>query len=218
MRGLLKNNFYVALPNAKVFSAVMVLLGIFVVAMDNKIPSLIIGYMLSVIIGFAFNSILSAGKESATKWNKHKLTAPVKRADIVKSSFVSQLLWMIVGMAFAGTCAVLSITLHGFPFDKETDVFMLFVLGIGISLFMGSVFFPLFFLGGEERCEVFSIISLFCGIGIIMGLVTLVNMIFPPHMTTKQILLSGGMMLLCGILAFSLSYPLTVGVFQKKEY
>ena len=45
MKGLLKNNFYATLSNAKVFAAIMLLLGIFVVAMDNKIPSLIIGYM-----------------------------------------------------------------------------------------------------------------------------------------------------------------------------
>lgn len=218
MKGLLKNNFYATLPNAKVFSAVMVLLGIFVVAMDNTIPSLIIGYMLSVMIGFSFNSIASAGRESVTKWSKHKLTAPVKRADIVKSFFLSQILWMIVGMAFAGMCVTLSIALHGFPFDKNTDVFMLYVIGISISLFMGAIFFPLFFLGGEERSEVFLIISLFCGIGIIMGLATLANMIFPPHMTTLQTILSGGMIMACGVLAFVLSCPLTLGIFQKKEY
>lgn len=52
MKGLLKNNFYATLSNAKVFAAIMLLLGIFVVAMDNKIPSLIIGYMLLAMIGF----------------------------------------------------------------------------------------------------------------------------------------------------------------------
>ncbi len=43
MKGLLKNNFYATLSNVKVFFVVMLLLGVFVVAMDNKIPSLIIG-------------------------------------------------------------------------------------------------------------------------------------------------------------------------------
>ena len=66
MKGLLKNNFYATLSNAKVFAAIMLLLGIFVVAMDNKIPSLIIGYMLLAMIGFSLNSIASLRKESAT--------------------------------------------------------------------------------------------------------------------------------------------------------
>lgn len=217
MRGLLKSNYYAVRSNAKVFSTVMVLLGIFVVAMDNEIPSLIIGYMLSVIIGFSFNSIASAGRESIAKWSVYKLTTPVKRADIVKSLFLSQLLWLFVGTAFAGIIVTLSVALHGFPFDKDTDVFLLFIVGSGISLFMGAFFFPLFFWGGEERKEVFLVISLLCGIGVVMGLTTLVNTIFPPQMTFR-IIWGGCMILACGILAFVLSYPLTVGIFRRKDY
>ena len=39
MRGLLRNNFYVTLADAKAFAVVVTLLGVFVVAMDNAIPS-----------------------------------------------------------------------------------------------------------------------------------------------------------------------------------
>lgn len=144
MKGLLKNNFYATLSNAKVFAAIMLLLGIFVVAMDNKIPSLIIGYMLLAMIGFSLNSIASLRKESATKWSKYKLTTPVKRSTIVQSYFLSLLLWLIVGMVFAGIGVALSIMLHGFPFDKDTDVFMLFVIGVGSwnKPIYGSHIFP----------------------------------------------------------------------------
>ncbi len=218
MRGLLKNNFYIVISNIKVFSAVMVLLGIFVVLMDNAIPSLIIGYMLLAMVGFSLNSIASVRREGAGKWSKYKLTTPVKRADIVKSLFFSQVLWLAVGAAFAGICAALSIALHGYPFDRDTDIFMLFVVGIGTSLFMGAIFFPLLFWGGEERNEVFLVISLLCGIGSIMGLTTLINRFFPGGMTTAQIVLGGMGILFCGILTFAVSCPLTIGVFRKKEY
>lgn len=218
MKGLLKNNFYATLSNVKVFSAVMLLSGIFVVVMDNKIPSLIIGYMLLGMIGFSLNSIASLRKEGYTKWSKYKLTAPVKRSDIVKSYFISQLLWLIVGMLFAGIGAFLSIMMHGFPFDRNTDLFMLFIVGIGISLFMGAIFFPLHYFGGEERNEALLIISLLCGIGIIMILSTLLNTLFPSPMTTFQVILGGMIILACALLAFALSYPLTVSIFRKKEY
>ncbi len=218
MKGLLRNNLYATLSSARTFSYVMILLGIFVVAMDNAIPSLIIGYMLLVMIGFSLNAIASTRKDSATKWDKYKLTTPVKRVDIVKSLFVSQLLWLLVGIVFAAVCVTLSITLHGCPFDKNTDIFMLFVVGIGISLFMGAIFFPLFILGGEERCEVFLVVSLLGAVGCIMGLTTLINQLFPAGMTTLQILMSGAGILACGILIFTLSCPLTAYVFRKKEY
>lgn len=218
MKGLLRNNFYATLSNVKTFSVAMFLLGIFVVIMDNKIPSLIIGYMLLGMIGFSLNSIASLRKESSTKWCKYKLTAPVKRSAIVQCYFLSLLLWLVVGMVFAGIGVALSIMLHGFPFDRNTDVFMLFVVGIGISLFMGAIFFPLFYFGGEERNEVFLVISLLCSIGIIMGLTTLINTLFPTHMSTVQIILAGVIILVSALFVFIMSCPLTVAIYHKKEY
>lgn len=218
MKGLLKNNFYATLSNVKTFSVAMFLLGIFVVVMDNKIPSLIIGYMLLGMIGFSLNSIASLRKESSTKWSKYKLTAPIKRSAIVQSYFLSLLLWLVVGMVFAGIGVALSIMLHGFPFDRDTDVFMLFVVGIGISLFMGAIFFPLFYFGGEERNEVFLVISLLCSIGIIMGLTTLINTLFPTRMSTIQIILAGVIILASALFVFIMSCPLTVAIYHKKEY
>lgn len=214
MKGLLKNNFYATLPNAKIFSIVMLLLGIFVVAMDNKIPSLIIGYMLLSMVGFSLNSIASLQKESASKWSQYKLTVPVKRSSIIKSHFLSLLLWLMVGMGYAGMGVALSVLLHGFPFDQITDIFMLFVAGIGISLFMGAIFFPLYYLGGEERNEVFLAISLLSGIGMMMGLSTLFNILFPSPMTAMQVVLSGSMTLVCGLCIFIISCPLTISVFK----
>lgn len=218
MKGLLKNNFYATLSNVKAFSVVMFLLGIFVVVMDNKIPSLIIGYMLLGMIGFSLNSIASLRKESSTKWSKYKLTAPVKRSAIVQSYFLSLLLWLIVGMIFAGIGVAFSIMLHGFPFNRDTDVFMLFVVGIGISLFTGAIFFPLFYLGGEERNEVFLVISLLFSIGIIMGITTFINTLFPARMSTIQIILAGVSILVIALFVFIASCPLTVAIYHKKEY
>ena len=218
MKGLLRDNFYAALSGARAFAAIMTFAGIFAAVMDNRIPSLIIGYMLSVMVGFSINSAACAGRESSVKWSQYRLAAPVRRADIVRSLFLSQMMWLLVGTAFAGACAALSVGLHGWPFDKETDVFMLFVVGASVSLFMSAIFFPLFFLGGEERKEVLLMISLFGGIGMVMGLTTLINGFFPAGMTASQIVVSGMAMLLCGIALFCLCCPFTVFLFRKKEY
>ncbi len=218
MKGLLRNNLYAALSNVKIFSVVMFLLGIFVVVMDNKIPSLLIGYMLLGIIGFPLNFIASLRKEGSAKWSEYKLTAPVKRSAIVQSYFLSMLLWLAVGMVFAGAGAALSIMLHGFPFDRNTDVFMLFVAGTGISLFMGAIFFPLFYLGGEEQNEVFLVISLLLSIGIIMGITAFINTLFPARISTIQIILAGITILVGALFVFIISCPLAVAIYYKKEY
>lgn len=214
MKGLLKNNFFAVRSNVKVFSIFMLLFGIFVVAVISQ--PLLIGYMLLGMIGFSVNSIVGIRKEFVSKWGKYKLTTPIKKVDIVKSYFISQILWLFVGMLFAGIGMSLSWILHGCPFDHSIDILTLFALGISMSLFMGAFFFPLFYLGGEERSEVFLVISLLCAVGTALGIVSIINFYLAPGLTT--IVLGAVILLLCSLLAFALSYPITVGIFKKKEY
>lgn len=219
MKGLMKNNFYAALSSTRVFSVIMLLLGFFVVAMDNVIPSLLIGYILSVIIGFSANGIFALEKENASRWRKYKMTAPVSRKEIVGSYFINLLLCLLVGIIFAGIFTYLSISIHGFLFDRNTDVLNLFAAGISISLFMGAIFFPLFYVGGDEIVEVaFLAISLFSAIGIVMGIASLLNRIFGPKMTVEEIILAACIMMVCSVVVFVLSYPLCMAIFRKKEY
>ena len=214
MKGLLKNNFFAVCSNAKVFSLFMVVLGIFVVAVISQ--PLLIGYVLLGMVGFSANAITSVKKEYISKWGKYKLTLPIKKADIIKSHFISQLLWLLVGAFFAGLSISLSWMLHGCPFDNSIDILSLFALGISISLFTGAFFFPLFYLGGEERSDVFLIISLLCGIGIALIIISILNFYLIPGLIT--ILLGAAILLICSLLVFALSYPLTVGIYNKKEY
>ncbi len=218
MKGLLKNNFYAVYANAGLFSIIMLLLGIFVIAACNAIPSLLIGYALSVMVGFSINAISGLGKECSSKWAKYKLTVPVKRTDIVKSYYISLLAWLLTGMVFAGICVVLSILLHGYPFDRGTDILILFTAGISLSLFMSAVFFPSFYLGGEEKSEAIIIISILSATAIFMVIVNLINLLLSSGLTTLQLILTAGILLACALLAFVLSYPLTILIFVKKEY
>lgn len=215
MKGLLKNNYYAVLSNMKVFSIIMLLLGVFVVVMDHKIPSLIVSsYMLLGMVGFSLISIAGLRRGSTDKWSRVKLTMPVKRFAVVRSHFLSLLLWLFVGMVFAGIGAALSTILHGYSFRRNTDVFMLFVAGILISLLMGAIFFPLFYLDGGKRSGVYIILSLLCAIKIS----SFTNILLPVSMNTMQIILAGISILVCALFVFTLSCLLTVCIFRKKEY
>ena len=173
MKGLLKNNFLTVYSNAKVFSIFMLILGLFVVAVISQ--PLLIGYVLLSMVGFSVNAITSIKKEFISKWGKYKLTLPVKRAAIVKSYFISQLIWLLVGILYAGIVISLSWALHGCPYDNSIDVVSIFALGISVSIFTGAFFFPLLYLGGEERSDVFLVISLLCGIGVVLGIISVLN-------------------------------------------
>ncbi len=214
MKGLLKNNFFAVCSNAKVFSVFMLVVGIFAAAVISQ--PLLIGYALLGMVGFTINALISIKKEYLSKWGKYKLTLPVKRADIVKSHFISQLIWLLVGAVFAGLSISLSWTLHGCPFDNSIDTISLFVLGISISNFTGAFFFPLFYWGGDEKSDAFLMISLLCGIGTALGIISLLNFYLGPSLTA--ILFGNAVLLVCSLLISALSYSLTVNIYSKKEY
>lgn len=214
MKGLLKNNFYAAYANAKVFSVFMILFGIFTVAVISQ--PLLIGYALTGIVGFSANAVAVVKNEFASKWGKYKLTLPVRRADIVKSLFVNQMIWLAIGTGFAGIGTGLSWLLHGCPFDQPVDILSIFSLGISMSLFMGAVFFPMFYLGGEERSEVFLIISFLGAFAIDFAIISIINEVLEPGIV--NILLGGVVLVSCSLLAFVLSCLLTVWIFRRKEY
>ncbi len=213
MKGLLRNNLYATLSNAKVFSGFMILFGIFVVAVISQ--SLQIGYVMIGIIGFSVNAITITKNEFTSKWGKYKLTLPVKRTDIVKSLFLNQIIWLLVGTLFMGIEISLSWLFHGCPFDQAIDVLTMFALGVSMSLFMGAVFFPLFYVGGEEKSEVFLVISLLCAFGIDFAIVSAVNDLLEPGIVS--IVCGAVILIICSLLAFALSYPLTAKIFKKKE-
>lgn len=218
MRGLLRLNFYAVLPNMKIFSGIMLLLGICVVAAGRKNPALLIGYALLGMTGFPLGAAAGLRREEASRWGRYKLTAPVKRRDIVKSHFLSQLLWFGAGSLFSGAGVGLSAALYGYPFDRNTDIFMLFVVGAGVSLFMGALFFPLFYLGGEGRNEVLLAVSLLGAVGAVLGLSALFNSLFEQMMTDLQVVLGGTAILLCAVLTFGAAFPLAAGIFKRREY
>ncbi len=216
MNGLLKNNFYASWDNAKWFAAAMTALGIVVVLAEPRGP--LIGYLLVSMIGFSANGLGSLRKEGASKWGKYKLTLPVRRRQIVGSYFLTQLFWLAAGMLFAGVVVGVSLLLHGYVFDLPTDVLMLFTVGIGVSLWMGAFFFPLYYLGGEERSEVVLITSFLAAAGVLSGLVYFLNWLFGPHQTLTQLLLSSAALLGTALLAYGVSYLAALKIFERKNY
>lgn len=217
MKGLLKSNYFATIVNAKVITVIMASLCTLSIVIKSQI--LLISFVLLSMIGFAVISLASIRKETNSKWGKYKLTLPIKRAAIVQSYYLSLVFWLLWGIFIAGIGIALSILLRGFLFDKNTDIINLYVAGIGISLFMGAIFFPLFhWQGGEERSEAFLAISLILGIGMMIGVSTVINSLFTKPMTTLQTINADILILLWAILVFVFSCLLTIHIYRKRDY
>ena len=217
MKGLLKSNYFATIVNAKVITVIMASLCTLSIVIKSQI--LLISFVLLSMIGFAVISLASIRKESNSKWGKYKLTLPIKRAAIVQSYYLSLVFWLLWGIFIAGIGIALSILLRGFLFDKNTDIINLYVAGIGISLFMGAIFFPLFhWQGGEERSEAFLAISLILGTGMMIGVSTVINALFTKPMTTLQTINADILILLWAILVFVFSCLLTIHIYRKRDY
>lgn len=217
MKGIFKNDFYMVYANAKAFSIFMFLFGIFAVVCagtgsgtDSGLYYLMY-YVLIGIVGFSVNTVVAVfNGESTSKWGKYKITLPVKRADIVKSLFLSHIFWLGVGIVFAGAGTGLAGLLYGYSFAQYRELSLIFALGISISLLVGAIFIPLFYLGGEDKTIAFLIISLLCAIGIAS--------LFVNVTTNVDYLLRLAVILGSSAAALLLSYPLTLCIFRRKEY
>lgn len=203
MKGLFRNNFFAVWINAKVFLIFMLLFAIVVTIIP--VQTLQMYFIMIGIVGFSVIAATAIGNEFSLKWGKYKLTLPVKRTDIVRSLFLNQIFWIIVGTLFTGIASGLSYMIHGFSFDQFSGIFSLFILAVSISFFMGAIFIPMIYLTGEDKIVVFLIISLFCAVGISA-------MLFNIPLFGNVIIIT------CALLLFAVSYPLTVSVFKRKEF
>lgn len=203
MKGLFRNNFFAVWINAKVFLIFMLLFAIVVTIIPAQ--TLQMYFIMIGIVGFSVIVATAIGNEFSLKWGKYKLTLPVKRTDIVRSLFLNQIFWIIVGTLFTGIASGLSYMIHGFSFDQFSGIFSLFILAVSISFFMGAIFIPMIYLTGEDKIVVFLIISLFCAVGISA-------MLFNIPLFGNVIIIT------CALLLFAVSYPLTVSVFKRKEF
>ena len=203
MKGLFRNNFFAVWINAKVFLIFMLLFAIVVTIIPEQ--TLQMYFIMIGIVGFSVIAATAIGNEFSLKWGKYKLTLPVKRTDIVRSLFLNQIFWTIVGTLFTGIVTGLSYMIQGFSFDQFSGIFSLFILAVSISFFMGAIFIPMIYLTGEDKIVVLLIISMFCAVGI-------AAMLFNIPLFGNVIIIT------CALLLFAVSYPLTISIFKRKEF
>ena len=96
MKGLLKNNFYGVIENLKIALAFVMLVGVLLLITGEA--TLLSAFSLIAPPIIALLMVSCVRKESASKWEKYKLTLPVRRKAIIESQYISHTIWSISGV------------------------------------------------------------------------------------------------------------------------
>lgn len=219
MKGLLKNNLYGVIENIKIVFAFITLLGMALLFTGEasllNIFSLIVAPVVAVL------TISCLRKESSSKWSKYKLTLPVKRKDIVKGQYISHFLISLAGMLTVALFILLTVLIHGnqYFYYGFRDAVTLILLGGILSILIGAIAYPLYYLWGAERTEIILVLSVVLSIAVIMGLSIFVNFFTGSGDVSDTVYyISLSAIMAITVLIFLLSYFLTCQIFKYKEY
>ncbi len=218
MIGLLRNSYYGALGSAKVLAVFFAAAGVALLVSGNQMLMNLFGIVTAT--AFSANAVSGIRKEASTKWGKYELTTPVRRKDIIKSHYVTHILWVLVGILVSVAVLGLDALMHGnrFYYSVVRDPAALFAENSGIAMFTGAIYYPLNYILGTDRGEVTIILSFLGAVGLTMGLITLINhLIGTAGLSDAQFFLCMAVFLAVAVTTFLLSYRLSLFVYQRTE-
>lgn len=215
MKGLLRNHYYKILSGLRILLIFILLAGALILLFGGG-EDLLTAFLCLSVIAFPFISSIAVRKSGGGKWDQYILSLPVRRYEIVKSVFITQLITILIGSAISMVLFLTSFAIHGFMFYRYVDVLLLFSSAIGTSLIMNAIFLPISYLDSSDRIEAVSIISLIIAVAAMTALITVIN-IFLEKPSNIQLAVFGVGILILSSAAFVLSYFLTVGIYSKKD-
>lgn len=219
MMGLLRNNFYGAISNVKLF--LVLDMALYVVLLVSGNDSLMT--ILSIVTAPAISLLAISGlrKENSSKWGRYKLTMPVTRRTIIKSQFLIHFVWTGLGAAGAAVFMLLTVLIHGnlyFAYGLR-DAATLILCGGVLSILIGAVSYPLLYLCGTERTEAILIVGVTVSIAIVFALTMGINAFLGPgNVTNAEYYISVAIILGISLVLYAVSYFATIAIFEKKEY
>lgn len=170
----------------------------------------------------AMITISSYSFDEAAKWDSYALSMPVNRKDIVKSKYYLLLIISALGL---GVNLIFSIGINLYiGSDNLLKGFEFSLIGAMGLLFLNSIIIPFITKLGVEKARIIMIIVFMLPTGIIyLGMNTLNNgtLIIP-----KQIIEIGNLILqykyiivpIAIIIVLSISYNVSVKIYQKKQF
>lgn len=210
IKGLIIYTFYSASGNTSIVLAVCLLIGIIMTV--TGIPT---GLSASVFFWITFLSctlMISAHKDSASKWNRFQLAMPVKRSDVIASKYLGHLILLLVGIVLAGIFIGLSAAIHENLLNNVLDAVLTVVPAcIGTSLLSCSLFYPIIYSIGENKEEALSLVCISSALAINVFVLWVGNMVKFSQYINAVFCIAVATVL------FVVSYAITTKIYANKD-
>lgn len=216
MKGLIKNNFYKIYSNLKTLFIFVMLLGCGIIFFGGRNETPLFIFLCLSTVGIPFITAISLRKKYSDKWNQYIITLPLSRSTIVKSTYVTQISIVLIGVFISLATSLIIFRLQGFFMYRYVDVFLLFSSLTAVSLIMNSIFLFITYLDSKDRVESNSIISLFIAVAIVCGIITVINILLEKPNNIHLVMFGIGLIILA-IVSYCISYYLSTSVYSKKE-
>lgn len=219
MKGLLKNNYLGMIESIKLVMIIILALGGISLVIGEATLVGLFPFVPAPVM--AVLSIANLRKESMSKWCKQKIIFPVQRKDIVKSQYVSHIITLIVGTVLVSLFLVCAVVIHGniYFFYGFRDAITLVLSGTVLSVFIGALAYPLYYLWGESRTEIIILLSVFGSVMFVLTLSAIINTVTGERtVNNMEYYIGVGLISCVAIIVYAISYFITVRINSKKEY
>ncbi|MFI3202672.1 MAG: ABC-2 transporter permease [Eubacteriales bacterium] len=219
MKGLIRNNFYSigsSLPILIASELALLIVGIIILTVKGNQNEFLTIAISGGIIGSQLGGCgalcgTAIQKDALSQWSKFELTLPVSRATVIKSRYISFLLYCVIGLMMS-LITVASIYLLELPVITERIGYSL-VFGIVFALAIPTFMTPLILIFGADKNEILLFISIVLGLGLFWGSATLANVLFAG---VSNLYFRSAYLIFSGIL-YVLSYLLSRYLYKRKE-
>lgn len=224
MTGLVLTNFYMVYRSLIIYMVGAIVTGaiLFMYIGDDTffgidaeffVPRII--FLLSILPAF---EVLKVAAKSG--YDKYVLTFPVRIGTIVKSQYIFLAFITVVGIMVAlGALYIFSllswISLDIILYQEVISMFTIFIL-------TGSVTFPLIYLFGTAKSDIFVLLTFFASyyvVGLISKVMQYIAGLMNINLLKFNILIGFSVIfILIGLLIYILSYYCSVTINKKKEF
>lgn len=213
MIGLLVKDIYNLGKNVKQLSISLVLF--FVLAVNMKSASYLVFMMLLLSSMLVLTSL---SYDEMAKWDKYALTMPIKRSELVKGKYILFLLLTSISTIISNVVGMILTTI--FELESVKELLFTSVSATSGIILLYSILFPVIFKLGVEKGRImiyviFAIPAIVLSAGAQFLKKFNINITIP---TIEELLKYWFFLPIILIVVVYISYLISVGVYEKKEF